>query len=390
MSEDAPRDVAGEPKPNAMGKPPLLPEGLGPELTSAGGDRGAAAAAAPKLVFEDASTGEGSLENTLTSDDGDKEFSFGTTKAAPLPAQVPPDAPPSPEGAKARSAAAQPSSFTTLESANGSGPSEQSPPKKAEPIDDGDADSEKGEFTFGTTTPIQLPDFSQLPPPSAGMLRSSGSTPSSACPPQIQTSTPRSARDYPKVLPSVMENAIATPPASRPPTPPPLPPSTPPQAMVLQPYVPPPQAAVQVQVPAALYAAQPHLQVQGPWCPPELAPQMQVPVMTAPMVQPQPVLQPVMQHQPVMQPQHVMQSSYVLEHQPQDVHVLEMSADTEPPPFGPYFGDGDEKTRHGDGSAEAFWDCCDARRLKLLGAVTCVAALLVAGAMLVAAAGSVR
>mmetsp|Transcript_124451 Transcript_124451/g.278179 ORF Transcript_124451/g.278179 Transcript_124451/m.278179 type:complete len:414 (+) Transcript_124451:70-1311(+) len=130
------------------------------------------------------SAGEGSLEDTLNST-ASKEFSFGKTKQLELPPEVPQVAPVSPtsEGAGKRRHR-EASAGSPLDAAGL--PMSPTLSRRSGHHDD-DASEASQEFTFGTTAPIQLPDFSQGPPDGASgsSLRHAGASPAPSSPPQV-------------------------------------------------------------------------------------------------------------------------------------------------------------------------------------------------------------
>mmetsp|Transcript_28536 Transcript_28536/g.51642 ORF Transcript_28536/g.51642 Transcript_28536/m.51642 type:complete len:447 (-) Transcript_28536:105-1445(-) len=141
---------------------------------------------------------EGSLEDTMNST-ASKEYSFGTTHNAALAANaasVPTVAKTSTEGQDAhpsspaapaterspekRSQGSSPAS-PNFAASSPSAPSPRSSAKRsAKPPADEDDDDSGNEFTFGTSQPIQLPDFSQMPKSAShleGSLRQAGNSP---------------------------------------------------------------------------------------------------------------------------------------------------------------------------------------------------------------------
>lgn len=117
----------------------------------------------PATAADNGADADGHLEGTLNSN-ASKEFSFGTTHPAALPTESLQNVPLEPskitqdsnEGELVSNGMDDPlmpqASPTTMQS-------NEEPPS---PSDDPD---NSPEFTFGTTVPIQLPDFSQVPHP---------------------------------------------------------------------------------------------------------------------------------------------------------------------------------------------------------------------------------
>jgi len=141
---------------------------------------------------------EGSLEDTINST-ASKEYSFGHSHNAALAAasgaltqamksssaehakDVQPSTPsaaPSAARPEEHQGGGSPAS-STFPASSSSSPSPRSPGKRREKLPSDEDDEDSGnEFTFGTSAPIQLPDFSQMPKPTShheGSLRQAGS-----------------------------------------------------------------------------------------------------------------------------------------------------------------------------------------------------------------------
>lgn len=277
--------------------------------------------------------------------------------------------------------------------------SQGGPNKKAASLPD--SDEEGGcEFTFGNTTPLELPDAAQLAQlqrqlsqqqparlDTGGGLRRAGSALSTHAAPQILTSTPRSAREAHKALASVSEHITATPPQS-PLTPQqPPPPSMPPQAMYVQPFP--------GQVQGTCYAQTQPQQMQ-------VLDQFGVPHVVEMQYGAPQVMQPMYAHQqqyPQSQDYHSHGEAW---HYAQQAAAAQAAADLEAASpgsygeaspgsyaeasqggYGPYFGDKAQTTVAKKG--EGFWDCCTAPRMKLVGSFGCIALLLLVGVMIITA-----